>query len=569
MPITKKDTGNDIELNSLNSSKITREELAKAFDINLKALKIAAGKENILEIEKSAKYLLEVIIEAIRNDHDDFLRANLFSAIAEASFGLYISQNINSILNKKNGIDDISDDITNFHQRQFSNIKIYALSIFMHMSICLEKPKILQVLLSNLVDVCGVSLENTRDYQCLDFGPLYKLTIENKIKSCLPLLYMTEKSYPKLFKQGALTAIDSIHILHSKNIAAIVVPQLHPLSLEKLILTLGNSIDATQLADNNAINIQRQQHLIGYASRTIILDSFNKALKANLLLASDIAFIFYEDAYSEVLKETIHKNLADLIKKLISAAKNSLYERRIVNLLTLRLEPSVVKVLDEAFALHEAVARRLHQAALSLLELSSATLNSVRNNTTVLHLAAKSLNAELVGELIKKDADVKFALPNGITALHEIILAVIHKYAPDSILVPPDKELNIIISIIEALLSAGADINAKACLKEEFDITPLHLAIRSMAPLVVATILKSSPNINIKNSVFGTPLNFIKELMNRVQQNMPSQLLLIDFMLKERVRNEALEKEILKLTSNENNNVLEKPAPFQRFFPHI
>lgn len=107
----------------------------------------------------------------------------------------------------------------------------------------------------------------------------------------------------------------------------------------------------------------------------------------------------------------------------------------------------------------------------------------------MLNMAARHGHIEIVRSKIGHGADVN-ALENplmGITILHTVAIRG-----------------DALLSVVEALLEAGADANASSVV----DMTPLHLAIYKGSIEVARALLRRGANTNARNAEGRAPLHY-------------------------------------------------------------
>ena len=142
---------------------------------------------------------------------------------------------------------------------------------------------------------------------------------------------------------------------------------------------------------------------------------------------------------------------------------------------------------------------------------AGADVNAKNNSgQTPLHVAAKYGGTEYINYLVAAGADVNVRDNIGWTPLHlsgaEFNLEVLLAAGPDNEVKKGIKEAGAGASAVtEALLEAGADVNAKS----NTGWTPLHMAVSYMNVEFAKGLIASGANVNAKNNSGETPLDIV------------------------------------------------------------
>lgn len=122
----------------------------------------------------------------------------------------------------------------------------------------------------------------------------------------------------------------------------------------------------------------------------------------------------------------------------------------------------------------------------------------VRKNPELLHIAAEKLCQEVIQILLENHCDIDATNHHGYTALH----IVLFKFLPESYPKFSHKKL---CMVVEMLLNAGADINAKTI--DGKGNTPLHIAAESGSLKIIQLLLANKANVNLGNKIGVKPVH--------------------------------------------------------------
>jgi len=208
-----------------------------------------------------------------------------------------------------------------------------------------------------------------------------------------------------------------------------------------------------------------------------------------------------------------------LVDALMSAAREG-NQKLVEQLLDIGVDVSVVSDFGYT-ALHHAVWGGHAQLVDFLLAKGADPNIIVPDNYTMsaLHVAVREQNPALAQRLIQAHADVNARDVAGMTPLH---LAV---SVPNNPVLPvllasrprvnePDfdggtplhraAELNVDVVVFEALIAAGADVNARNRAQE----TPLHITARESYLDAAEVLIRERADVNARDLIQATPLHY-------------------------------------------------------------
>lgn len=165
-----------------------------------------------------------------------------------------------------------------------------------------------------------------------------------------------------------------------------------------------------------------------------------------------------------------------------------------------------------------------HKSAVELLQRKGADHKAVDEaGSTLLHIAASQLHADMVNYLINHGAQIGETDKSGNTALHcavekgsSVIASNLIRRIPKIIEIANDKLHTPLhsailaqkVELVNLLLEKGAKVNAK----DETCRTPLHYAIESKKPMIVKALLAHNAKANVADASGKIPLEMVMSM---------------------------------------------------------